>query len=541
VIRREGNENRRLKRFFADLFSVIRPTSSRLQASLILEGKTILARGGRIIRPPNGSMAVADFNVLVVDDDPAMLRLLSRWLQNAGYPTRTVADGQEALNAIERECPDFIVTDWDMPRINGMELCRLVREMVLPHYVYIVFLTVKSASAEMIAGLEIGADDFLSKPVSQAELLARMRSGSRVLKLERRLNLMAHTDSLTGLLTQRSFYESLAKEWHRSRRRQLPLSCVMMDIDFFKHVNDVHGHPAGDSVLKFVGELLVDNCRGSDSVCRYGGEEFCVMLPETNETDAAAWAERSRQRLAALRVPVGARNLHITGSFGAAQCRAETRDSEGIVDLADQALLCAKRAGRDRVVSYASLADASQQSPESLGHHDELFMGVCARDVMNPLVQCLDEDETIDAAAQFFLHSEVQSTPVLDAHGALVGFLSERDLMALMASPDCWQRPVHSAMRTKVISYEEDTPIRVIYEFLCRVSIRRVVITKNGHPTGTIGRNSLLRWFHNWVISKGLIHSPSAARVLSECSIEDMASAPCHRTPDNEPAIPSAE
>jgi two-component system, cell cycle response regulator len=486
-------------------------------------------------------MAAADYKVLVVDDDPAMLRLLSRWLQNAGYSTQTVADGQEALDAIELECPDFIVTDWDMPRISGLELCRLVREMVLPHYVYIVFLTVKTASAEMIAGLEIGADDFLSKPVSQAELLARVRSGSRVLELERRLSLMAHTDSLTGLLTQRSFYESLAKEWHRSRRFQLPLSCVMMDIDFFKHVNDVYGHPAGDSVLKLVGELLVDNCRASDSVCRYGGEEFCVMLPETNEVDAAAWAERSRQRLAALRVPVGVRELRVTGSFGVAECRTETQDSEGIVDLADQALLCAKRAGRDRVTCYASLVDASQQRPEILNHRDGIFQGVCARDVMSPLVQCLGADETIDDAAQFFLDSGIQSTAVLDANGALAGFLSERDLMGVMTSPDCWQRPVHSAMRDKVISYEEDTPIRVIYEFLCRVSIRRVVVTKDGNPTGMISRSSLLRWFRNWIISKGLISPSSSAGVLSGCSIEGMASAPCHRTPDNAPVIQSAE
>ena len=117
----------------------------------------------------------------------------------------------------------------------------------------------------------------------------------------------------------------------------------MMDLDFFKQVNDVHGHQAGDSVLKFVAELLVDNCRASDTVCRYGGEEFCIMLPETSENKAVVWAERARARLAALCIPAGLQELHITGSFGVAQCRDDTRSCEELVDLADQALLCAKR------------------------------------------------------------------------------------------------------------------------------------------------------------------------------------------------------
>ena len=163
-----------------------------------------------------------------------MLRLLSHWLEDAGYPTRTVSDGQEALEAIELECPDFVITDWEMPRITGLELCRRLREMVLPHYVYVLFLTVKAASAEMIAALDVGANDFLRKPVSQAELLARMRSGSQVLELERRLTLMARTDALTGLLTQRSFYEILAREWHRSQRHHPAVELRDGGLGFFQ-------------------------------------------------------------------------------------------------------------------------------------------------------------------------------------------------------------------------------------------------------------------------------------------------------------------
>ena len=468
-------------------------------------------------------MTPADYQVLLVDDDPAVLRLLSKWLTRAGYSVRTASDGQEALEAIELECPDFLVTDWEMPRVDGLALCRQVRDMLLPHYVYIVFLTVKTGVREMIAGLENGADDFLTKPVTEGELLARMRSSSRVLELERRLSRMAHTDSLTGLLTQRSFYECLEKEWHRARRANLPLSCVMMDLDYFKQVNDVHGHPAGDSVLKFVAELLLDNCRASDTVCRYGGEEFCVLLPEASENDAAIWAERVRERLAALRIPAELRELRVTGSFGVAQVRDDTNSSEGLVDLADQALLCAKRMGRDCIVRYAAVADAAESNPRAAGQCDTVFGNATAGDVMRPLAVCLRENATIDEAAQFFIETGASSSPVLDADGTLVGFLSEKDLMAAMISPHRWQRPVSGVMRSNVIRYEADTPIRVVYEFLCRVSIRGVVIVRQGLPVGTITRSSLFHWFRNWVLGRNSASSSGSPASLFEDNTGDTA------------------
>ncbi|MEN6407262.1 MAG: diguanylate cyclase [Thermoguttaceae bacterium] len=486
-------------------------------------------------------MEPADYKALVCDDDPAMQRLLSRWLQKAGIPTRTVSDGQEALEAVELECPDFIITDWEMPRIDGLELCRQVRDMVLPHYVYILFLTVKNARAEMISGLEIGADDFLTKPVSEGELLARLRSGSRVLTLERRLSLMAHTDSLTGLLTQRSFYESLVKEWHRSRRLSLPMSCIMMDLDFFKQINDLYGHPAGDSVLKSVSEVFLDTCRVSDTVCRYGGEEFCFLLPETNEADAAVLAERMRVRLASLHIPFGSPLLRITGSFGVAQARDDMSNSEALVDLADQALLCAKRAGRDRAIRYSTLVDAMEPLGCVAERHDGVFQGVVARDVMSPLIAPLYENETIDRAAQFLLCHEIPSTPILSENGDLAGFLSEKDLMAAMAAPDCWQRPVRSVMRPNVISYQENTPIRIIYDFLARVSVRRLVITRDGRPTGTISREALLRWTRNQILRCGGSTAPAVQGVVAAGGTTNTASAPVLHSPDIAPATQPVE
>ncbi len=450
-------------------------------------------------------MNPTDSTVLLVDDDPAILRILCKWLEKAGYSVRTAGDGQQALAAIEAECPDYLVTDWEMPNMNGLELCRRVRQLKLPHYVYILFLTVHSARDELIEGLEIGADEFLSKPVNQEELLARLRSGSRVLESERRLSLMARTDPLTGLMTQRTFYETLEREWHRDERSHAPISCVMLDLDFFKRVNDIHGHRAGDAVLKTVSGLLGECCRSTDSICRYGGEEVCVMLPNTDEHGAVRWAERTRQRLSSTTVCVGEKRVRVTGSFGVAQRCDDTRTVAELVDQADQALLCAKQSGRDRVVRYESLHGSSEFDLPETNPQVGLFQGIVARHVMTPLVAFLREDETVGQAAELFLRSRANSTPVVNTEGKLTGILSEKDLLAAMVSLECWESPVLEVMKPNVICYEENTPIQTIYEFICRVSIRRVVIATDGYPTGTISRGTLLRWFKNLVITKGLL------------------------------------
>jgi diguanylate cyclase (GGDEF)-like protein len=285
---------------------------------------------------------------------------------------------------------------------------------------------------------------------------------------------------------------------------QIPLSCVMVDLDFFKRINDVHGHLMGDHVLKVVANLMTENARGSDSVCRYGGEEFCVLLPEAGEEAAAAWAERVRSVLASQQIVFGDECLRINGSFGVAQRYEDMQTPECLIDQADQALLCAKRTGRDRVICYQSLDESGDLKIEDNPQADP-FDGIEARHIMTPMVVCLREEETINQAAEFFLRSRINSTPVIDKEGILVGMLSEKDLMTALGSLNYWNLPIHNAMKPNVISYEEDTPVRTIYDFLCRVSIRRVVIVKDGRPTGSISRATLLRWFRNLVISKGLV------------------------------------
>ncbi len=377
--------------------------------------------------------------VLLVDDDPAMLHLLAAWLEKAGYCVDCATDGRQALAAIESQCPDYLITDWAMPHLDGLELCRRVRSLPLPHYVYIFFLTAKSESGELIEGLDVGADDFLCKPVLKNELLARLRSAARVLNLERRLSQLVRTDSLTGLMTRRAFFEVLAKEWQRADRSKTPLSCVMMDLDLFKRINDTYGHLAGDAALRTTGEILLANCRVSDCPCRYGGEEFCILLPETDAQEASIWAERIRWRLAAALINVGGEELHVSASFGVAQRHADTAVAEQLVDMADQALLCAKQSGRNCVIPFESLSDANELELADGRSRESIFHGIVARHVMSPLNAFLKENDSIGRAADVLfrrhtrLHARARRRRAVGRRGFREGAVGRHGLARLLA------------------------------------------------------------------------------------------------------------
>ncbi len=431
-------------------------------------------------------MTTNRLTILVVDDAPPMRRLLARWLETAGYRVEQAGSGAEALASIEASCPEMLIVDWNMPGMDGVELCRRVRQLRLPHYVYTVFLTARCGAEQVIQGLDAGADGFLTKPIHREELLARVRAGQRMLVVEQRLAQAARTDELTGLRTRRSFHDLFEKEWDRSSRMRIPVSCAMVDIDFFKRINDNHGHQFGDQIIELIGKTLEATCRGSDTLSRYGGEEFCVLLPETAEHEAAVWAERARAEIAALRIPAGDDCLRVTCSFGIAQRSDETVRPAELIDRADQALMCSKQSGRDRVVCFNSMCEAGRSRLKDASQTGDLLAGAIARDVMTPLIACLRTDQTIGSAADFFLRSRINSTPVVDAAGQLAGMISEKDLLAAMVSLDAWREPIRKVMKPNVLAYSEDTPIRRIYEFLCRVTIRRVVIVRDGRPCGTI-------------------------------------------------------
>lgn len=446
------------------------------------------------------------YNVLIVDDDPVASRLLSTILVQAGYEVELAGDGLQALASIERRCPDFLITDWEMPRMNGLELCRTIRERAQAKYIFTLFITGRSGSENLIEGFKSGADDFLTKPVQREVLLARLRAGERVLELERQLNTLASTDPLTDLLTKRAFLPQLDKEWRRAHRYQLPLSCVILDADFFKRINDTFGHPAGDQVLAAIAETLREDTRASDILCRWGGEEFVALLPETDEESATLWAERVRSQVAELSFIFSNRAVGVTCSFGIAQRTPDISGGDELLAIADQALMAAKQSGRDRVVSFSAM-DRNSLVTESLLDREfsRQIDETLAADVMTTFIASLSESDTVQQAALHFLRSRLSSAPVVNSAGELSGIVTEKDLLVLMRSPRNWLRPLCEIMKRNVICYELDTPIINIYEFLCRVAIRQVIIVERGRPLGMINQMNLVRWFNNWFESQALL------------------------------------
>jgi two-component system cell cycle response regulator len=435
--------------------------------------------------------------VLLVDDDPAILRILGKSLEVDGYCVEQAVDGLDALRMIEERPPDFLITDWDMPRLNGLELCRRVRQLELPHYVYVLFVTGNTGQNEMIAGLEAGADDFVTKPVNRGELLARLKAGLRVLDVERKLTQQAHTDVLTGIATRRLFVSDCRREFDRAKRYNVPLSCVMMDVDYFKRVNDAFGHPAGDVALREVARALAAQCRASDFICRYGGEEFAALLPETREVDAVIWSERVREAIAGLRINLSGKLVALTASFGVAQTSDEIQTPDQLIALADEALLAAKKAGRNRVVGQGELRNAVTGDREFVAAND-LFQDALARDIMSSPVASLRHTSTVGEAVEYFLRYRISSAPVVDEASRVIGILSEQDCIATMISRDAWKRPIHEVMSRNVVCYDEATPVRLIYDFFCRVTLRRVILVRDGEPTGVISRSTLMRWLQHW-------------------------------------------
>jgi diguanylate cyclase (GGDEF)-like protein len=309
---------------------------------------------------------------------------------------------------------------------------------------------------------------------------------------------IARVDPLTGLLNRRSFEEHLRREWAYSLRDERGLACVLLDLDFFKSINDRFGHAAGDDALKSISQLLGRQIRPGDIVCRYGGEEFCVLLPNTDENTAYSWAEQLRQTVADMALDAGPHRIQLTASFGIATRTGNIFRQEDLLRKADDALRAAKLAGRNRVVSWAELNRPEEESPR-LRRYAMVFEGLLARDIMSSPITCVNETMTIAEAAELFLHQQINSAPVIHEDGTLAGIVTEKDIMEGLGHADGWNAPVSQIMTARVLQYEPETKAELIFEFLSRVQLHRVVIVKGDKPIGFVSRESFLRWIQNYV------------------------------------------
>jgi two-component system, cell cycle response regulator len=291
--------------------------------------------------------------ILIAEDDPISRRLLEANLVEWGYKVMVASDGGEAWEIIQQpESANLIISDWMMPRMDGLALCREIRNMEKSEYIYFIILTAKGEKRDIIEGLESGADDFLTKPFNQEEMKCRIQIGERIIKLERRIMELANTDPLTGLLNRRAFMDRMEQEMSRAQRGKNPLSLILADIDFFKSVNDTYGHQIGDLVLKRFTGQLTSSTRPYDFLGRYGGEEFVVCLPGTDGLQAASVAERMRRQIEDMEImlPDDLRSIRITASFGlACYSIGSGKNVDLLIKRADDALYLAKNKGRNCV------------------------------------------------------------------------------------------------------------------------------------------------------------------------------------------------
>lgn len=296
--------------------------------------------------------------VLVVEDDATTRARLAFLLKKNGFMVSLAEDGQEASELIEARHFSLVLTDWTMPRLDGLGLVERIRKANFPEYTYIILLTGLTNKANIAAGLEAGADDYITKPFDSGELLARLRVGMRILTMQKRmqdqqrkLEEIASRDGLTGVLNRRALEERLLEAFSYYQRRGPPLTVALLDMDHFKEVNDTYGHQAGDAVLKDTARRIQGVTRDYDSVGRYGGEEFLVVLPDTPVLSARSIAERIR--LAVCERPVCFEELEIpvTVSVGVTVVhRPYIGDVAEVISYADQCLYRAKNSGRNQVV-----------------------------------------------------------------------------------------------------------------------------------------------------------------------------------------------
>jgi two-component system cell cycle response regulator len=317
-----------------------------------------------------------EVNVLIADDEPLSRQILRALLTKWGYDVVAVENGDAAWASLRTpDAPRVALLDWMMPGMDGVEVCRQLRREKPDPYTYILLISAMDAKEKVVEGLDSGADDYLTKPFHPQELKARLRVGLRLLELEDKLvhsrdamRFKATHDALTEIWNRGAILEILSREMVRSRREGTSLGILLIDLDHFKCVNDHHGHLTGDAVLKEVSKRMLAEIRTYDSLGRYGGEEFLVLLPGCSAADTANKAELLRSSMVRQPIATATGSLNITLSVGGVSvANWPTDDINQVLHMADTALYRAKDEGRNQVV-MADVAD-----------HEEALRSILAR------------------------------------------------------------------------------------------------------------------------------------------------------------------
>lgn len=299
--------------------------------------------------------------ILIAEDDVVTSRVLEKRLDKWGYDVVIARDGEEAWEIVQNEgSPDMVILDWMMPVLDGLEVCRNIRTLEREPYPYIIFLTTRGQTGDIVEGLDAGADDYIVKPFDTHELEVRIRAGKRIIDLQieliaarEALRIQATHDSLTGMWNHSEIIHILEKELERSKRDKKSVGLIMADLDNFKQINDTYGHQSGDMVLREISKRLNSVLRPYDSIGRYGGEEFLMVLPGCELKPAAKTAERLCKGVAFDGINISSGKILATISAGVVSSEdMEEVTAEELIKRADEALYEAKAKGRNRIAMF---------------------------------------------------------------------------------------------------------------------------------------------------------------------------------------------
>ncbi|MGE4232536.1 MAG: diguanylate cyclase [Bacteriovoracia bacterium] len=305
-------------------------------------------------------MEQAKARIIVADDDPENLKTVSETLLKEGFHVKAAGDGEAAFKLAQSWIPHVMLLDINMPKMSGLECLKKVRALKTDEHIIVILVTANSQLEEIIQGLDLGANDYIVKPYRMDELRARLRAGLRVkvmydnlIRANKRLEEISTIDELTGLKNMKYANRRLEEETRSAIKGYKPLSCIMFDMDHFKKVNDEHDHLFGSHVLTEIGQILRAICRPQDIAARFGGDEFFILLPDTDLNHAEQIAQVIRKKIEAHVFESGLHTKRVTASFGVSGIKNKEKipklEAMEIVRSADRALYSAKHAGRNCV------------------------------------------------------------------------------------------------------------------------------------------------------------------------------------------------
>jgi diguanylate cyclase (GGDEF)-like protein len=456
-------------------------------------------------RPP--LQADEPLSIVVVEDDSTDAMILQRALSRCVQPIsmRVATTFKAFCDLVHAEMPHIVLMDLGLGDCNGLEAVQTAVRLFpdLP----IIVLTGLDHEPTARKAIDFGAQDYLLKPQNDGDQLrSRLVFALQRHYLKRidrelieNLEVAASIDPLTGLLNRSSLYAETYRQHRIALRSGSPLSIGVIDLDYFKVVNDTHGHHVGDEVLNGFAERLTRLFRASDIFGRIGGEEFCCVLPSTDREQASIWGLRTCEAIRAAPFETSAGQIDLTCSIGVATLNDSIKDISDLLGLADEASRIAKRSGRDRVISdLSSTQEAGKQT--ALAVTQSVFSSMdqlTAGELMLPLVATISAERTARDAARVMLDLRVDAVAVLDASGKLQSLLAEEEIVSHLLRDGRWDENV-ATMASRSVVFPEKASIGKVWEFFQRVPVRRLVIENSmREPVGIINRGQILRWCFN--------------------------------------------